>query len=128
VDSSIRVHSFIDMHDIGDALVRAGFAAPVLDVERYTLTYTDVRRLAADLKAVGARNATTGRFKGLTGPRKFAAMQRAYEIHRRDGRLPASYEVVFGQAWAPVDSRRARGEDRIALSEMQRQLQGRRRS
>ena len=126
VDSSSRVHTFIDMHDIGDALVRAGFAAPVLDVERYTLTYTDVRRLAADLKAVGARNATTGRPKGLTGPRKFAAMQRAYEFHRRDGRLPATYEVVFGQAWAPAASRRTRGEDRISLSEMQRQLQGRR--
>jgi malonyl-CoA O-methyltransferase len=128
VDSSSRVHPFIDMHDIGDALVRAGFAAPVLDVERYTLTYTDVRRLAADLKAVGTRNATSDRPRGLTGPRKFGAMQRAYEIHRRDGRLPATYEVVFGQAWAPAAARRAGGEDRIALSEMQRQLQTRRRS
>jgi len=106
--------------------VRAGFAAPVLDVERYTLTYTDVRRLAADLKAVGARNATTGRLKGLTGPRKFAAMRSAYESHRRDGRLPATYEVVFGHAWAPAGVHRVGGEDRIALSEMQRQLQARR--
>jgi malonyl-CoA O-methyltransferase len=128
VDSSSRVHPFIDMHDLGDALVRAGFAAPVLDVERYTLTYTDVSRLAADLRAVGARNAASDRPKGLTGPRKFAAMQSAYEIHRRDGRLPATYEVVFGQAWAPAAPQRIRGEDRIALSDMQRQLQTRRRS
>ena len=128
VDSSSRVHPFIDMHDIGDALVRAGLAAPVLDVERYTLTYTDVRRLAADLKAVGARNAASDRPKGLTGPRKFAAMQSAYEIHRCDGRLPATYEVVFGQAWAPAAPQMIRGEERIALSEMQRLLQTRRRS
>jgi malonyl-CoA O-methyltransferase len=122
VDSYTRVSQFIDMHDIGDALVRAGFAAPVLDVERYTLTYADARRLAADLKAVGARNATAGRLKGLTGPRKFAAMQAAYEVHRRDGRLPATYEVVFGQAWAPIAPRQAAAERSISLEEMQRQL------
>ena len=129
VDSHSRVIAFLDMHDIGDALVRAGFAAPVLDVERYTLTYTEVRGLAADLKAVGARNATAGRLKGLTGPRKFAAMQAAYEIYRREGRLPATYEVVFGQAWAPVSAvQRAGGEDRVSLGDMKRQLQSRRRS
>ena len=58
VDSHTHVNQFIDMHDTGDALVRAGFAAPVLDVERYTLTYLDVRRVAADLKATGAHNST----------------------------------------------------------------------
>ena len=104
VDAHTRVSQFIDMHDIGDALVRAGFAAPVLDVERYTLSYADVRGLTADLKAIGARNATTGRPRGLTSPRKFAAMRAAYEKYRSGGRLPATYEVVFGQAWAPVMS------------------------
>ncbi len=126
VDSYCRVGHFIDMHDIGDALVRAGFAAPVLDVERYTLTYSDVRGLAADLKAVGARNATAGRLRGLTGPRKFAAMQAAYELHRRDGRLPATYEVVFGQAWAPIAPRRSAAESSVSLEELKRQLQTRR--
>jgi malonyl-CoA O-methyltransferase len=116
------------MHDIGDALVRAGFAAPVLDVERYTLTYTDVRRLAADLKATGARNATTNRPKGLTGPRTFAAMQAAYEGFRRDGRLPASCEVVFGQAWAPLAAEPRPGGDgaQVSLEELKRQLRMRR--
>ena len=76
-----------------------------------------MRRLAADLKAVGARNATAGRLKGLTGPRKFAAMEAAYESHRREGRLPATYEVVFGQAWAPAAlPRRAGGEERTRLA------------
>ncbi len=127
VDAHSHVLRFIDMHDLGDALVRAGFAAPVLDVERFTLTYSEVRRLAADLKAVGARNATAGRLKGLTGPRRYAAMEAAYEIHRREGRLPATYEVVFGQAWAPAAAAPAAGEERrISLDQVRRQLQQRR--
>jgi len=122
------VSQFLDMHDIGDALVRTGFVAPVLDVERYTLFYTDVRRLAADLKAIGARNATSARPKGLTTPRKFAAMQSAYEIHRRDGRLPATYEVVFGQAWTPsAAERRSAGRSaQVSLEDIKRELRIRR--
>jgi len=116
-----------DMHDLGDALVRAGFVEPVLDVEHYTLEYADVRALARDLKAVGARNATAGRPKGLTGPRKFAAMQSAYEVYRRDGRLPASYEVVFGQAWSPLaPAARRSGAVGISLEKLKRQLPTRR--
>lgn len=127
VDAHSRVSQFIDMHDIGDALVRAGFAAPVLDVERYTLTYADVRRLASDLKALGARNATSGRPRGLTTPRQFAAMQAAYETYREGGRLPATYEVVFGQAWAPVASRRSGSDDtHVSLEDLKRQLHARR--
>ena len=75
MDGHIHVGEFIDMHDVGDALVRAGFAAPVLDVERYTLRYTGVQGLAADLKATGTHNGASGRLRGLTSPRKFAAMQ-----------------------------------------------------
>jgi len=127
-DLPTRVSQFMDMHDLGDALVRAGFAAPVLDVERYTLSYADVRRLAADLKATGARNATAGRPRGLTGPRKFAAMQRAYEAFRGDGRLPATYEVVFGQAWAPASARQrvSDGDTVVSLDDIKRQLRARR--
>jgi len=128
VDSHPRVHRFIDMHDLGDALVRGGFAAPVLDVERYTVKYPDVGGLAADLQALGMRNAATGRLKGLTTPRRFAAMQRAYERHRRDGRLPATYEVVFGHAWAPAaTTAAAAAADRgISLEAVKRQLRTRR--
>jgi malonyl-CoA O-methyltransferase len=126
-DYHTRVSRFLDMHDIGDALVRAGFAAPVLDVDRYTLTYAGVRNLAADLKAVGGRNATVGRPRGLTGPRKFAAMQSAYEAFRVDGRLPATYEVVFGQAWGPAaEVRRDAESTLVSLDELKRQLRRRR--
>ena len=122
-----RVIAFIDMHDLGDALVRAGFAAPVLDVERYILKYADVHRLAQDLKATGARNPLAGRPKGLTGPRRFAAMQAAYERLRSDGRLPATYEVIFGQAWAPASAQRPSADgSQVSLDDMKRQLRNRR--
>ncbi|HEY2145463.1 MAG TPA: malonyl-ACP O-methyltransferase BioC [Steroidobacteraceae bacterium] len=123
VDSRTHVHQFIDMHDLGDALVRGGFAAPVLDVERFTLSYLDVRKVAADLKATGAHNATQGRAPGLTGPRKFAAMQAAYERFRQDGRLPATYEVVFAHAWVPAAAAPAtHGEASVSLEEIKREL------
>jgi malonyl-CoA O-methyltransferase len=128
VDSHSHVHQFIDMHDLGDALVRSGFAAPVLDVERFTLHYLDVRKVAADLKATGAHNATTGRARGLTGARKFAAMQAAYENFRQDGRLPATYEVVFAHAWVPAQPVRREFQDgaSVSLDEIKRELRARR--
>jgi len=129
VDSGTHVNQFIDMHDLGDALVRSGFAAPVLDVERYALTYLDVRKVAADLKATGAHNVMVGRTRGLTGRGKFAAMQAAYEAFRQDERLPATYEVVFGHAWAPgaaAERRRAGDGSAVSLDDIKRQLRARR--
>jgi malonyl-CoA O-methyltransferase len=130
VDSHTHVNQFIDMHDIGDSLVRNGFAAPVLDVERYTLSYLDVRKLAADLKATGARNATLGGPRGLTGRGPFAAFEKAYEAFRRDGRLPATYEVVYGHAWTPDGTARRPGDDgsSVSLAQIKEQLRTRRRS
>lgn len=120
-----HVNTFLDMHDLGDALVRAGLAEPVMDVERYTLTYDDVRGLMRDLKAIGAHNAATGRPKGLTGKRTLGRMIEAYETFRgADGKLPATYEVVFGQAWGPVGPSRSKvdigGETRIAVGSIGR--------
>jgi malonyl-CoA O-methyltransferase len=101
-DGLTHVNRFIDMHDLGDALVRSGLAEPVMDVERYTLTYPEVRPLMRDLKAIGAHNANAGRPRGLTGKGALARMTTAYEAFRRDGRLPATYEVVYGHAWCPT--------------------------
>jgi malonyl-CoA O-methyltransferase len=123
VDDRVHVNRFIDMHDLGDALVRAGMAEPVMDVERHVLTYAELRELMLDLKAIGAHNASTGRPKGLTGKGALASMTAAYETFRRDGRLPATYEVVFGHAWAPVTTPRPRapvGEARVPISQIGR--------
>lgn len=107
-DAHTHVNRFIDMHDLGDALVRSGLAEPVLDVERFTLTYAEARELMRDLKAIGAHNANAGRPRGLTGKGALARMTAAYEAFRTDGRLPATYEVVYGQAWCPVGGPRGK--------------------
>lgn len=97
------VSRFIDMHDIGDALVRVGFSAPVLDVERFTLTYDDVKSVMRDLKSIGAHNATDGRARGLLGRGFFEKLEQSYEQFRVDGKLPATFEVVYGHAWRAQD-------------------------
>jgi malonyl-CoA O-methyltransferase len=101
VDGYTHVNAFIDMHNVGDALVRTHWAGPVMDVERITVTYREVRTLMQDLKHIGAHNVTAGRPRGLTGPRRLRRLEQAYEHFRRDGVLPASYEIVYGHAWAP---------------------------
>lgn len=108
-DGHTHVNAFVDMHDIGDALLRAGFSDPVMDMEVLTLTYDTTRALMIDLKAIGAANVTQGRARGLTGKARLQALEQAYEAFRgADGRLPATYEIVYGHAWvgdAPPPSR-----------------------
>ena len=94
-----RVHRFIDMHDIGDALVQAGFTDPVMDMEIVTLTYPDLDTLLQDLRHSGGANAATSRPRGLSGRREWAEARAAYERLRRDGRLPTTFEIIQGHAW-----------------------------
>ena len=100
-DGYNHVNRFLDMHDVGDAIIRAGFVEPVMDVEHITLTYEDATGLMRDLKTIGAHNVTAGRRRGLTGRGRLKAFADAYERFRSEGRLPATYEVVYGTAWAP---------------------------
>ena len=98
----VSVSRFFDMHDIGDALVRAGFSAPVLDVERVVLTYENAIDVMRDLKAIGAHNAADGRGRGLQGRNFLKKITANYEQFRREDKLPATFEVVYGHAWKPV--------------------------
>jgi malonyl-CoA O-methyltransferase len=82
-------------------LIQAGFADPVMDMEQVTLTYADVETLMRELKVIGAHNVATERNRGLTGRRTLEDVRRRYEKLRRDGRLPATFEVVYGLAWKP---------------------------
>lgn len=100
-DQHPHVNRFIDMHDLGDALSQSGFAAPVMDMEKIVLTYGDVKSVMKDLKAIGAHNVALGRQRGLMGKHTFARACEAYEKLRRQGTLPATYEVVYGHAWKP---------------------------
>lgn len=101
-DASTHVNRFIDMHDIGDMLVNTGFADPVMDMERITLTYDDVRTLMRDLKAIGAHNVTQGRPGTLSGKSRLLKVEQNYESARAEGKLPATFEVVYGHAWKPL--------------------------
>jgi malonyl-CoA O-methyltransferase len=120
VDGASHVSPFLDMHDVGDLLLRAQFADPVMDVEHLTLTYRDAGQLMRELKGIGARNATVGRPRGLTGKARLQSMLAAYEGFRRDGLLPASYEVVYGHAWAPLQAPQSPGEVRVSVDSIQR--------
>jgi len=100
-DDYVHVNAFMDMHDVGDAMVRAQLAEPVMDVETLTLTYEHVNQLMRELKILGAHNINAGRSHGLTGKSAYQRMCQAYEGYRREGVLPVTYEVVYGHAWAP---------------------------
>ena len=108
-DERPHVHVFLDMHDVGDGVLAQGFVNPMFDTERYTLEYTEVNEVMRELKAIGAGNALSGRARGLTGKSAYARMLAAYEGQRRGGRIPASYEVIFGQARAPEAGAPLRG-------------------
>ena len=103
VDGDTHVNAFVDMHNVGDALVQTQWAEPVMDTERLTVTYRELQDLMLDLKHIGAHNVTVGRPRGLTGKRHLRQVTEAYERYRVDGLLPASYEVVYGHAWSPLN-------------------------
>ena len=115
VDGQTHVNRFIDMHDIGDALVRTGFATPVMDVEHFTLTYADLKSLMRDLKALGAHNVTRGRPRGLIGRATWQKLQTAYETFREEALLPATFEVVYGHAWKPEHAERSASSDQAVI-------------
>ena len=98
-DGYAHTQRFADMHDLGDMLVGCGFADPVMDMEVITLTYDDLDAMFADLRAAGSACAMKARRHGLTGRKAWANARAAYEGMRRDGRLPATFEVIYGHAW-----------------------------
>ncbi|MDA8327991.1 MAG: malonyl-ACP O-methyltransferase BioC [Betaproteobacteria bacterium] len=99
VDGYAHVNHFVDMHDIGDLLLHSGFSDPVVDMEFITLTYADLAGMMRDLKAIGAHNVSEDRNRGLTGRASWRAFEAAMEAFRDQGRLPLTYEVIYGHAW-----------------------------
>jgi malonyl-CoA O-methyltransferase len=108
-DGYNHVNHFLDMHDIGDAVVRSGLSEPVLDVDRVVLNYPDTLALMRDLKAIGAHNVTAGRPRALTGRQRFERMRAAYEAARTPAGLPATYEIVYGASWGAAGRPAAAG-------------------
>ena len=119
IDQASHVHRFPDMHNLGDGMLTAGLAEPVLDTEYFTLTYRTVRGVMSDLKAIGAQNVTRGRPRGLCGRGRMQRVNAAYEQFREHERLPATFEVVYGQSWgqlAGIEPETSGNETRVPLA------------
>ncbi|MCP4878119.1 MAG: malonyl-ACP O-methyltransferase BioC [Gammaproteobacteria bacterium] len=100
LDAHPHVHRFVDMHDVGDAMLGAGFAQPVVDAEIIRMEYREFRSLLDDLRNIGANNADVGRRRGLMTPGQLRRLEASYREHGFENeRFIASYEVVYGHAW-----------------------------
>jgi len=122
IDAHVHVHRFIDMHDLGDALLRAGFAEPVMDTERLTITYAGLDSLLKELRGSGSINLALGRPRGLSGADAGKRFKEACARQVRDDVWPLTLEVVYGHAWSapPKSPRRAAGEARIPIAQIGR--------
>ncbi len=114
---SEHVSQFKDIHEIGDLLLQSGFSEPVIDTEKTTLMYSSVHGLMRDLKGIGATNAQTKRRKGLTGKNRFKKMYQAYEQYRQADGLPATYEIIYGQAWISSQSIK-KNSQRVSIKQL----------
>ncbi len=112
-DDMEHVNSFMDMHNVGDAVMQAGLREPVVDVEHLAVTYSSVQSLFSDLTGAGARNCLQGRARGLTGRGRFESVRRSLETGFENGKLAVSLELVFGHAWGGGPPELA-GEFRLA--------------
>ncbi|MEJ5209777.1 malonyl-ACP O-methyltransferase BioC [Denitratimonas sp. CY0512] len=102
VDETPHVNGFAPIQALGDGLMSAGFRDPVLDTDHFTLTYASATGLMRELRAIGAGNAASARRRSLTGKARMAAVIEAYDAFRQpDGRLPATWEVIYAHAFAP---------------------------
>ena len=122
IDPNPHVHRFIDMHDLGDALMRAGLAEPVMDTERLTVTYPHLDALMQELAATGSSNLAHGRSRGLTSKDRLASLREAIRPTAEKGALSVSVEVVYGHAWATeLRPRRQAGDEvRVPVSILRR--------
>lgn len=108
VDGSVHTHGFLDMHDVGDALLSSCFVDPVMDQEQLTLYYRSPTELIEELRGVGVGNTHTDRLQGLTGRKTWQRFMDGLESQRTERGIPLTYEVVYGLAWgaglSPVQS------------------------
>ena len=121
VDKSMHVNQFTDMHVLGDELIRAGFANPVMDMDVTQLTYQHAYDVMRDLKSIGANTLRQREYKGLVTQNKISRVGAAYEQFRQNGVLPATYEVVYGHAWKSTAHRKpASTEFHVAVDQIGR--------
>jgi malonyl-CoA O-methyltransferase len=110
VDRHVHVSRFVDMHDVGDMLVAAGFADPVMQMDMMTVTYDDAGAMLRDLKAIGATNAAQARPRALMGRHRWQRALATLDAARRGGRIAATFEVIYGHAWKVAPKRTREGD------------------
>jgi malonyl-CoA O-methyltransferase len=115
-------HTFTDMHDWGDMLVKSGFAEPVMDMERITLTYATPQKLLADMRELG-RNLHPQRFAGLRTRAWRAELEAGLNRHLRpqndaNGPLSLTFEVIYGHAFKPKPRVRMGEHSAVSLEDM----------
>lgn len=113
-------HAFTDMHDWGDMLVQAGFAEPVMDMERMTLTYANSQALLAECRMMG-RNLHADRFAGLRGKQWLSQLKTALLTLAKpdqDGRLTLTVEVIYGHALKPFPRLKLQNHSTVSLQDM----------
>jgi malonyl-CoA O-methyltransferase len=116
IDQMPHALPFVDMHDFGDMLVNAGFSTPVMDMETITVIYESVEKLFADVRAWGGNPLATRR-RSLIGANAWRCVTDAFEKMRRpDGKIPLTFEVIYGHAFKPVPKVTASGETIIRLN------------
>ena len=120
LDHQPHVNDFIDMHDLGDALLTCGLAEPVMDADLMTLNYDSPRMVMNDLKNIGANTTLNKKNKGLLTPRQLKKVLESYESFRQNNVIPASYEVVYGHAWKTPP--KPKKSDRVDFSFPAKQL------
>ena len=119
-DGEVHTQRFADMHDYGDMLLECGFSDPVMDVEILTMTYASVDDLFRDLRQNGAACAMHARRRGLMGRTTWATARARYEALMEEGRLPATFEIVYGHAWKAVPRTTADGAAIVRFDPKQR--------
>jgi len=104
---------FVDLHDYGDMMVEAGFADPVMDMEKLNITYSSADDLLADVRSFGG-NPLGERKAGLTGRSRMQVLHQALDEQKSaDGRISLSIEVVYGHAFRPMPAKNHTGESII---------------
>ena len=115
IDDAPHVLPFVDMHDLGDMLVEAGFSTPVMDMEHITVTYASVDKLMADVRALGGNPLSTRR-RGLLGKGDWSRVVGNLEQQRQaDGKIPLTFEIIYGHAFRPTPTVTSRGEAIIRI-------------
>ncbi|HEU4457957.1 MAG TPA: methyltransferase domain-containing protein [Methylibium sp.] len=114
-------HGFIDMHDLGDMLVAAGFADPVMDMEALQLHWADAASMLAELRTLGG-NAAATRFAGLRTPRwrRGFVEATAATLAGADGRPALGFEIVYGHAFVPAARLKVEPEVRVSADALRR--------